>query len=132
MRYIRIAEPVPIAKNNMRLPENIPPFFVVLAATCLEVCGDAIVRTSIYSNHTGLGRIVLMALGAALLFGYGYFINMTPLEFGKIAGMYIAILFTVWQVINYIAFKTTPSLPIIIGGSMIIAGGLIVTFSQAK
>jgi len=107
--------------------ENIHPIFFLIVATLLEVCGDAIIRTSIY-NHTGLMRIGLMLLGAMLLFGYGFSLNLAPLEFGKVVGLYIATLFVVWQVINYFAFHTLPSLPIIVGGTMIVAGGLIITF----
>jgi hypothetical protein len=45
-----------------------------------------------------------------------------------VAGLYIATLFIVWQVINLIAFRAIPNLPIVPGGTLIIAGGLIVTF----
>jgi len=44
------------------------------------------------------------------------------------AGLYIATLFVVWQVVNYFAFHTTPGIPILAGGALIIVGGLIVTF----
>jgi small multidrug resistance family-3 protein len=43
-------------------------------------------------------------------------------------GLYIATLFMVWQVINPIVFRTFPTLPIMVGGTLIIAGGLIATF----
>jgi hypothetical protein len=107
--------------------QNIHPFFFVLVATILEVIGDAIIRTSIY-NHTGLTRIGLFLVGAILLFGYGSSLNLAPVEFGQVVGLYIATLFVVWQVINFIAFGTVPSLPIIIGGAFIVTGGLLVTF----
>ena len=79
-------------------------------------------------NHVGLSRLGSMLAGAALLFGYGLAVNLAPLEFGRVVGLYIATLFMVWQVINLIAFRTFPSLPIMVGGTLIIAGGLIVTF----
>jgi hypothetical protein len=107
--------------------QQIHPVFFLLVATILEVSGDAIIRTSMY-NHTGLARIGLMVIGAILLFGYGYVLNLTPVEFGQVVGLYIATLFVVWQVGNYIAFKTLPTLPIMIGGTLVIAGGLIITF----
>lgn len=99
----------------------------LLLATTLEVSGDAIVRVAIY-QHIGLARIGLMLIGAALLFGYGFSLNQAPLEFEQVAGLYIATLFIVWQVVNYAAFGTLPSLPTLIGGGLIIAGGLVVTF----
>ena len=106
---------------------DIHPIFFLLVATILEVSGDALVRTGIY-QHTGLLRIGVMLLGAALLFGYGYFLNLAPLEFGQVVGMYIATLLVVWQVINYIAFRAVPTMPILIGGAFILIGGAIITF----
>ena len=107
--------------------QNIHPLVFLLIATTLEVSGDEIVGIAIY-RHVGLARIALMAAGAALLLGYGFALNFAPLEFGQVGGLYIATLFVIWQVINLIAFRTFPSLPIVVGGTLIIAGGLIVTF----
>jgi hypothetical protein len=100
--------------------------FLVIATT-LEVCGDAVVRLAIY-DYAGLYRIGLFLLGALLLLGYGSFLNLAPVEFGQVVGLYIATLFIVWQVVNYAFFRTLPTLPILAGGSLIILGGLIVTF----
>jgi small multidrug resistance family-3 protein len=70
----------------------------------------------------------LFFLGAALLFGYGTLLNLAPFEFGRVVGLYLATLFVVWQVVNFVAFRTLPTLPIVIGGSLVIAGGAIITF----
>lgn len=113
----------------MKILQNIHPIFFLLIATILEVSGDAIIRKSIYT-HTGMFRAGLFLLGAVLLFGYGFILNLAPVEFGKVVGLYIATLFVVWQVITYITFHTLPSLPVVIGGVLIIAGGLIITFWQ--
>ena len=67
-------------------------------------------------------------MNTCLIFGYGFFLNLAPVEFGELAGIYIATLFVVWQVVNYFNFKTLPTLPIIIGGLFVIIGGLIITF----
>jgi hypothetical protein len=107
--------------------KNIHPFFFVLLATILEVIGDAIIRVSIY-KHTGSIRIGLMIAGGVLLFGYGTSLNLAPVEFAQVVGLYIATLFVVWQTINYFTFHTVPTLPIIIGGALIVTGGLLVTF----
>jgi hypothetical protein len=107
-----------------------PLLFLVLATT-LEVSGDALVRIAIY-NHAGLSRAGLMIAGAALLFGYGFSLNLAPLEFGQVAGLYIATLFVVWQLINFIGFRKVPSVPIALGGALIIVGGLIVTFWKTE
>lgn len=111
----------------MKTFENIHPVFFLIVATVLEVTGDAIIRLCMY-NHTGLARMSLALLGAILLFGYGFFLNLAPVEFGQVVGLYIATLFVVWQIINYIAFKSVPSLPILVGGTLVVAGGLIITF----
>ena len=102
-------------------------FFFLLIATTLEVSGDALVRKALY-DHVGLARAGLMLAGAALLFGYGVSLNLAPLEFGRVVGLYVATLFLVWQAINAVAFRTFPTVPIAVGGTLIVAGGLIVSF----
>jgi hypothetical protein len=106
---------------------GIPPVVLLLVATILEVSGDAVIRTALY-NHVGLGRPALFLAGAALLFGYGTFLNLAPFEFGQVVGLYLATLFVVWQVINFVAFRTPPTLPIVLGGALVIAGGAVITF----
>lgn len=106
---------------------HIHPMILLLIATALEAGGDAVIRIGIY-NHVGALRVALYVAGAALLFGYGLFLNLGPLEFGRVVGLYIATLFVMFQLINYIAFRTVPALSIVLGGALIIAGGMIVTF----
>jgi hypothetical protein len=103
------------------------PLILMLMATTLEVSGDAIVRMAIY-NHVGLIRLALFLIGAVLLLGYGTFLNLAPLQFGRVVGIYIATLFVIWQVVNFIAFRSLPTLPILVGGAFVIAGGAIITF----
>ena len=107
--------------------QGIPAVILLLVATILEVSGDAVVRTAIY-NHAGLARFGLFFGGATLLFGYGTLLNLAPLEFGQVVGLYIATLLVVWQVINFVAFRALPTIPIIVGGSLIIAGGALITY----
>ncbi len=111
--------------------QNINPIFFLIVATALEVTGDALVRKSMF-EHTGLARLLVALLGALLLFGYGFFLNLAPVEFGKVVGLYIATLFVMWQVISYLTFKTIPTLPVIVGGIFVITGGLIITFWKTK
>lgn len=99
----------------------------LIAATTLESAGDAFVRNGIFSR-TGLPRIAILFLGAALLFGYGVMLNLAPQPFERVVGLYIATLFCVWQVISFIAFGSMPSFPVLIGGMLIVIGGLIVSF----
>jgi small multidrug resistance family-3 protein len=111
----------------MKLLQSASPLALLLIATLLEVSGDAVVRSAIY-NHSGASRVALFVAGGALLFGYGTFLNLTPLDFGRVVGLYLATFFVVWQVINFIAFRVSPTPPILVGGALIIAGGAVVTF----
>ena len=101
-------------------------FGLLIVATSLETTGDALVRIGLY-DRTGLDRLPSMAAGAALLFGYGFLLNLAPLPFERVVGIYIATLFIVWQVVSYLTFKSVPNLSILIGGGFIIIGGLIVS-----
>ncbi len=114
-------------RRMLKLLQSVHPIVFLLVATTLEVSGDAIVRMSIY-NHAGWARAGLMLAGAALLFGYGFSLNLAPVEFGRVVGLYIATLFVVWQAINFIAFRTMPTPPILAGGALVVAGGLVITF----
>jgi small multidrug resistance family-3 protein len=110
-----------------RTPAGIYAPLLLLVATILEVSGDAVVRRALY-DHVGWTRAGLIVTGALLLLGYGTFLNLAPVSFGRVAGLYIATLFVVWQVINYIAFRSVPTIPILLGGALVICGGVIVTF----
>jgi threonine/homoserine efflux transporter RhtA len=111
----------------MKLPADMPVLLALVIATALEVSGDAIIRKSLF-EHAGLARLGLFLLGALLLAGYGTFLNLAPLEFGQVVGLYIATLFVMWQIINYAFFRSLPTLPIMTGGALIVTGGLIVSF----
>ncbi len=107
--------------------QTIHPFVFLLVATLLEAGGDAVIRMAIY-NHVGFWRLGLMLAGAALLFAYGTLLNLAPVEFGQVIGLYVATLFVVWQVVNFAVFRTVPTPAILLGGALIVAGGLVVTF----
>ncbi len=115
----------------MNTAQTVSTFAFLLVATTLEVNGDALVRMAIY-NHVGTVRLGLMLAGAALLLGYGYSLNLAPVAFGRVVGLYIAMLFVVWQVVNFVTFRALPTLPVIVGGVFIVTGGLIVTFWQRQ
>ena len=117
------------AQKMINALQGVHALAFLLIATTLEVSGDAVVRMAIY-DHVGPARLGLFLAGALLLFGYGSFLNLAPVEFRRVVGLYIAILFVVWQLINFIAFRTLPTMPILVGGALVIAGGAIITFWQ--
>lgn len=99
----------------------------LVVATTLEAFGDAIVRMGL-NQHSAVPRVLLFLCGATLLFGYGLSLNLAPLEFGRVVGLYVALLFVTFQVVNFIVFRSAPTLPIMVGGALIVAGGITVTF----
>ncbi len=112
--------------------QSIPVPLLLVIATTLEVSGDAIGRLGIYNNGNSVSRFALFCAGGLLLLGYGSFLNTAPVEFGRIVGLYIATLFIVWQIINFLVFRTAPALPVCAGGLLVISGGLIITFWPAR
>jgi hypothetical protein len=106
---------------------DVKVFLFLIAATTLETFGDAIIRIGI-GQTAWLPRSALFLAGAFLLFGYGLSLNLAPIEFNRVVGLYIAILFVTWQLVNLIVFRSAPGVPVLLGGALIVAGGLVVTF----
>ena len=102
-------------------------FLFLIVATALETFGDAIVRIGI-GQTAWLPRSGLFLAGAFLLFGYGVSLNLAPIEFSRVVGLYVATLFITWQLVNLIVFRSPPGVPVLFGGALIVAGGLVVTF----
>lgn len=100
-------------------------FLFVLAATIFEAAGDAILRVALHSHAWHL-RIGYFVAGMVLLTLYGTSLNLAPVEFGKVVGLYIALLFVVFQITNYLAFKAKPTLAVFVGGALIVTGGMVV------
>ena len=98
--------------------------FLVIAAA-LEVGGDALIRTGLKSSG-----IMLMIAGAILLIGYGFMVNLTRLDFGRLMGIYIVIFFVASQLFSVFAFGEKLRAPVLVGGSLVIAGGLVMKFWQ--
>jgi drug/metabolite transporter (DMT)-like permease len=45
-------------------------------------------------------------------------------------GLYIASLVVAFQVANYLIFHTTPTPGVLVGGSLVVAGGLVIFYSR--
>ena len=61
-------------------------FALLVVATNLETIGDAIVRMGI-SETAWVSRSGLFVAGALLLFGYGFSLNLAPVEFSLVVGL---------------------------------------------
>jgi small multidrug resistance family-3 protein len=122
---MRGTPPVPAAQGA-RMRYLIVWAFLI-AATSFEASGDALVRLGLF-ERAGSARLAVMAVGAVLLFAYGVMLNLAPLPFERVVGLYIATLFVVWQIVSFLTFRSLPGIPILVGGALIVAGGLLVSF----
>ncbi len=102
---------------------------LLLLAACLEAGGDALVRLGLHGNALW-ARVGLLVLGAVVLFAYGVAVNAPPWDFGRLLGVYVTLFFVVAQVVNATAFGIKPDAAILVGGVLIVAGGLFVTFCR--
>jgi|SRR6516162_4183441 small multidrug resistance family-3 protein len=100
-------------------------FLFVLAATVFEAAGDAIVRIALHQQYL-FARIGFFLLGYTLLALYGTSLNLAPVEFASVTGVYVATLFLVFQVVNFIFFGVPPTPAVLVGGAFIVIGGLTV------
>jgi hypothetical protein len=100
----------------------------VVTATIFEAVGDAVMRVALRSPYALPGRIALFALASVLLTLYGLFLNLAPVEFATVTGIYLASLFIAFQIVNYIFFRHIPSAGVLLGGSFIVTGAAIIYF----
>jgi small multidrug resistance family-3 protein len=102
-------------------------FLFVAVATIFEASGDAVIRMALHGNSLA-ARIGLFFLGSVLLTLYGTSLNLAPVEFASVTGIYLAMLVVAFQVANYLFFHVTPGSGVLVGGSLVIAGGFIIYF----
>ena len=102
-------------------------FVVLMVAATLEVLGDSFFQSGLYRS-SGEQRVMWFAAGVAVLGLYGWSVNLPQWEFGKLLGAYVALFFVVAQVVAKVRFQQSPTAPIWVGGSLIVAGGLVITF----
>jgi drug/metabolite transporter superfamily protein YnfA len=102
----------------------------LLVAAILEAGGDAIIRSGMHA-HDPWRRASLFGVGIVVLFLYGWTVNSPPWDFGKLLGLYVVFFFVIAQLISWIIFKQAPSAMVLLGGTLIIAGGVIVSLAKA-
>jgi len=94
----------------------------LVVAALLEVGGDAAIRTGLVRSAAGW-----LVFGALTLVAYGFVVNLNrAIDFGRLMGVYIAIFFLVSQVISYLLLRETPSWSLVLGGTLIVAGGAVI------
>lgn len=103
--------------------------FLAVAAF-LEAFGDSCFQAALYRS-TGWASAAAAIAGAAVLIAYGAIVNLPSWDFGRLIGVYVAIFFVTAQMINRVRFGHAPTLPIYVGGALIVAGGLVMTFWKA-
>ncbi len=104
---------------------------ILFLAAVLEAGGDALVRSGLHAQALA-ARLLFFALGAGVLFGYGYVVNTPPWDFGKLLGVYVVFFFVVAQLINWIFFHQRPSGAVWLGGALIVAGGAVISFASLR
>ncbi len=112
---------------NQVVANPIGAYVVLSFAAFLEVSGDACFQSGLYQS-TGITRALWLLGGTAVLASYGFFVNLPQWDFGKLLGVYVVLFFVVAQIVAKVRFQQTPTLPILAGGTLIVAGGLVMTF----
>src|ERR1700748_2812516 len=98
---------------------------ILVLAAALEAGGNAIIRGGLHSQSVGR-RSLLFMVAALVLLAYGWCVNTPPWDFGKLLGLYVVFFFLFAQVFSWLIFKQAPSTTILIGGTLIVAGGVVI------
>ncbi len=104
-------------------------FALLGVAAFLEVLGDSFFQSGLY-RASGATRTLFFVLGTLVLALYGLSVNSPRWDFGRLLGVYVALFFVVAQIVSKLRFDQTPTIPIYVGGSLIVAGGLLIAFWQ--
>jgi drug/metabolite transporter superfamily protein YnfA len=99
---------------------------VLFLAAILEAGGDALVRSGLRAPTYPI-RLALFALGALVLFSYGYVVNTPAWDFGRLLGIYVVFFFVVAQMISWLVFSQPPSAGVLLGGAFVVIGGVIMS-----
>ncbi len=102
---------------------------ILMCAACLEAGGDALMRAGLHSP-THARAALCFVMGGLILTFYGYTVNAPPWDFGRLLGVYVAYFFVIAQVLSWLAFGHKPTLLTLLGGSLIVIGGCVVSLSR--
>src|ERR1700677_3992475 len=102
---------------------------ILAFAALLEAGGDALILVCLHTGSSN-SRGALFAVAAVVLFAYGWTVNAPPWDFGKLLGLYVVFFFSFAQLISWLFFKQTPSPMVLIGGLLVVAGGVVISFAK--
>ena len=102
--------------------------FLLAIAAFLETYGDSCFQSALYRT-SGMSRVLAFLGGALSLAAYGLVVNTPRWDFGKLIGVYVVLFFLLAQIVARIRFGQAPTLPILIGGALIVAGGVVISFN---
>ena len=101
----------------------------LLLAAVLEAGGDALVRAGLFGPGA-VRRAALLIVGGLVLLAYGCVVNAPRWDFGRLLGIYVVFFFVVAQVIAWLGFGQRPTPPLLLGGALIVAGGLVISLMK--
>jgi hypothetical protein len=100
---------------------------LLACAAFLEAFADSFFQIGVHRS-SGFARAGAFAAGVVVMAAYGSLVNMPRWDFGRLIGVYVAFFFLMAQVLNRVRFGQTPSAPVYAGGSLIVAGALVIAF----
>src|SRR5579862_9055820 len=80
----------------------------------------SVMRTRPRERGSHLDTSSARLVRSALLGMYGALLNLAPVEFAEATGIYIACLFVMFQVVNYLFFRALPTPGVLLGGAFIV------------
>lgn len=116
-----------MSKLSQLLSTHVIAFTLLLCAALLEVLGDSCFQSAIHRS-SGVGRVGWLVLGVSLFALYGLFVNLPRWDFGRLLGVYVVFFFLAAQLVARLRSNQPMTLPLQVGGALIVAGGLVVSF----
>jgi hypothetical protein len=101
----------------------------LFVAAVLEVLGDAWLQSGLH-REVGLRRVLFSLAGGITLVLYGVTVNLPRWKFGKLLGIYVVFFFLVAQMTAWLRFGEVPTSSVIIGGTLIVVGGVIMCLGR--
>ena len=96
----------------------------LILAAFLEVWGDSFFQSAFYRS-SGASRVLSIVCGALVLAAYGSLVNTPRWAFGRLLGVYVVLFFVAAQIVARLRFGQSPTPPVLAGGALIVAGGLV-------